>query len=79
MKKIFLLFYTDQWNSTESKRIIAATTSHDKAVKMINIYIGAENDDPLGEDDLDNLNRINQTQGREINYLIEEITVNQLI
>lgn len=74
--KVYILYQTDAWNSHESEQVLAICSRKSKAV----VFAG-KNAHELGEElsvhDLEMLEEIGQTQGRENNYLIEPITVDE--
>jgi|688.fasta_scaffold1051535_1 hypothetical protein len=73
-KYIYILFSTDEHHSKNSYNLIGAFDEKQKAIKASNEFDGYN----LTETDLDNLNKINQTQGLEINYVIQKIEINQI-
>lgn len=70
MKTVYIVFSTDAWHSHTSKVLFGVFTSHEIAVKTI------KKTHKLNEWDITSLCDINQTQGRNTNFVIEEITIN---
>ncbi len=74
--KVYILYQTDAWNSRESEQVLAICSRNSKAV----VFAG-KNAHELGEElsahDYEMLEEIGQTQGRETNYLIMPITVDE--
>lgn len=75
MKTVFILFSCYAWHSNESKRIISVCENMDFAQEFAARNAKEEND-PLSKNDVLNLEFQKQTQGRDLNYLIEETTLN---
>lgn len=75
MKKVFILFSCDSLNTEESKKIVTVGTSLDFCHKIAIKHAEGEND-PLTDDNLEQLKSTNQTQGLDENYIIEEFTLN---
>ena len=74
--KVYVLYQTDAWNSHGSERVLAVCSSLQKAIEFADrnaIELGEQ----LFKDDLDLLEEIMQTQGKETNYLIEPIVVDE--
>ena len=80
MKKTYVLVYTsDAWHTNASKTVIGLFSSIDTSISNIKTYIKTEDLEPLNSDDERNLFVLNQTQGRDVNFIIESITLNQLL
>ena len=80
MKKIFIVYETDAWLMHNSKKLLGIFTTQNKAIKGIKIFLSLNHTYAiLSLGDLYNLNSIHQTQGRNFNYLIEEIELNKCI
>ena len=77
MKTIFIIFVTDAWNSNKQMIIVASTRKN--GMKLLNTWIRKNHYDPLDQDDLENLERINQTQGRNVNFQIEPTEMNVIV
>ena len=71
MKKVFLLYSTDFWHSCNSKQLEGIFTTFNKAIST------AKEMGFLKDEDVDSLLRIKQTQGRKMNFMIEEHDVNK--
>ncbi len=69
-KIIYFVFTTDAWLSHKSKCLTNAFENKEKALKFIKNDAKKYGDD-LSKNDITNLLLINQTQGRNENYLIE--------
>jgi hypothetical protein len=73
-KYIYILFSTDEHHSKSSYNLIGVFDEKHKAIRASNEFDGYN----LTENDLGNLDKINQTQGLETNYLIEKLEINQI-
>lgn len=67
MKTIFIVFTTDQWLSKKSKEVIGV--AHDKEGA---ITLAKKSGYPLEIKDIVRLTANSQTQGLEVNVIIEE-------
>jgi hypothetical protein len=67
---IYILFTTDAWHTNASKEIISAHKRFEPAITAAKIHSESD-EEPLSDTDIENLRAINQTQGRDLNYLIE--------
>jgi hypothetical protein len=67
---IYILFSTDAWNTNASKEIISVNKRFEPAITAAKRHADAD-EEPLSDTDIENLRAINQTQGRDLNYLIE--------
>lgn len=77
-KFVFSVGCGDAWLSYSSIVPIAMTTTREKAIELIVEH--AENDEiELSDYDLYNLREIGQTQGKEINYIIDLIELDTLL
>ena len=75
MKKVYVLLNCDAWQSNESRVIISICTTKEKAFDFA--VMDADNQkEPLTEEQKIELNENDQTQGRDINYIIEETILN---
>jgi hypothetical protein len=74
MKKVYVVFETDQWHSTASITMIGVFTTKAKMVKGLK-----QRYNDLSLDDLYNLNTIKQTQGRKDNILVEEWIIDKIL
>jgi hypothetical protein len=70
MRKVFLLSSCDTWHSNISFNAIGVFSSLKTLICYLKKHV------QLSEDDIYLLSTIHQTQGRDINYYIEEMTVN---
>jgi hypothetical protein len=71
MKKVFVVFSSDQWNNYH--KFLGVYTTKKKCVKQII----AHSNNTLTGNDLYNLENLNQTQGRLNNYEIISRPLNQ--
>ena len=77
---MFILFQTDQWLSNSSKEVVGVFDKAEYAVECLKSHLNKTlDDDQLSSDDERNLLLINQTQGRDINYLLEEYKTNTIL
>jgi len=77
---MFILFQTDQWLSNSSREVIGIFDKAEYAVESLKSHLNKVlDDDQLSSDDERNLLLINQTQGRDINYLLEEYKTNTIL
>lgn len=76
MKKVYLLYSGNAWLNVSSLRIIAICSTKEKAVELATAH--AKEDEPLDDEDVQNLLHINQTCHRDDNYLICEQDVDVL-
>ena len=74
MKTLFLAYSGDAYLSNSSLYLIGVFTSKQNAINGINEFDGYN----LETNDKISLNNINQTQGLEVNYIIEERILNQI-
>lgn len=79
MKKIILVQEADEHLSEDSQRVIAIAEDKDTGLLLIKKYIVQEKLNELSADDVMNLIGQNQTQGREENFMVTEVLVNELI
>ena len=75
MKTYYLVYSCGAWHSHSSKKVIGVFTTRNNAMKGIENHSNYT----LTKDDKDNLERINQTQGKNINYMIELIVLNCML
>lgn len=79
MKTIVIVYVADGFHSVNSTEVIGVATSKHEAIKLLKAEVKRNPDyDPLDSDDLKNLEDINQTQGREDNFRIEEFNLNEI-
>ena len=71
MKTVFLLSSCDEWHSYSSIRLIGLFAE----MSMLIDYL--KKNDNLSHQEIEQLCTIRQTQGRHVNYIIEELKVNQ--
>lgn len=64
-EEIYLLFSADAWHSTSSKELVGVFSDRDK---LDSYLCEMERQGELTDEDIAILNRIEQTQGRDINY-----------
>jgi len=76
-KTIYLHFSTDEWHTAASKDLICAATTRKTGLKHVKAYIVKNRLKPLDQDEIDDMERINQTQGRDCNFFIEPVELNQ--
>lgn len=75
-KTIYLHFSTDAWHTHSSQELICATTSRKTGLKHVKAFLKKKGLKPLDEDDLEGLERNNQTQGRAWNVMVEPVELN---
>lgn len=73
----YALFHTDAWLSYNSFDLIAVCTSPAKAIALARKHARMSGN-PLDKEDAWDLENLHQTQGREYNYQISQITANTL-
>jgi hypothetical protein len=77
---MFILFQTDQWHSNSSKEVLGLFGKAEYAIESLKSHLNKTLDDnQLSSYDERNLLFINQTQGRDINYLLEEYKTNTIL
>lgn len=74
MENVFILFSCDQWHTKKSKYLIGVFSEKHRAVRAANEFDGYN----LTETDLLCLEERNQTQGLEINYIIQECILDEI-
>lgn len=74
--KVYILYQTDAWNIRESEQVLAICSTRQTAIEFADRN-AIEQEEHLSKHDLEMLEEIGQTQGRENNYLIEPITVDE--
>lgn len=79
MRKTYLVYSTDAWHRYASCDIIGVCTTFANCMKVIRADIKRNYYEKLSDDDKWNLENIKQTQGRNTNYLIEEVGKNVLL
>ena len=72
---VIIVYTTDAHHSHASKDFLAVFSSRQKAIEGCKKH-AKENKPILSMSDINNLSAFNQTQGREVNYLLDEATVN---
>lgn len=78
-KSVFVLSSCDAWHMHSSYNKMGVFTSKAFAITKLKQHIDSNEDYvALSDDDKANLDRLNQTQGRNINFAIEEFTLNQI-
>ena len=70
MEKVLLLSSCDAWHSYSSFR----TTGIFSDMKKLIAYLKKK--DKLSTQDINQLSTIRQTQGKQVNYIVEELKVN---
>ena len=70
MEKVLLLSSCDAWHSYSSFR----TTGIFSDMKKLIAYLKKK--DKLSKQDINQLSTIRQTQGKQVNYFIEELIIN---
>ena len=76
---VFVLFWCDLHHTHDSKRIAGIFKDFDKAFDGAIKFSKSSEEGRLSIDDKLLLKRINQTQDRNENYIIEEWEINKLI
>lgn len=79
MRKTYLVYSTDAWHSYASRDIIGVCTTFANCMKVIRADIKRNDYEKLSDDDKWDLENIKQTQGRECNYMYEEVEKNVLL
>lgn len=74
--KLYILYQTDAWNSSKSECVLAVCSTHQKAIEFADKN-AIENGMQLSLHDLHLLEEIGQTQGRNTNYMIQPIEVDE--
>lgn len=69
---IFIIYTTDTWHMTDSKVVIGVRKSISRAVALCKSYTKIDRETPLSDDDISFLQAHLQTQGRDVNFLIEQ-------
>lgn len=77
MKNIYILSITDAWHSHSSKETIATYSTKKKAINGASVW-ASNKEKPLNSESVEELENINQTQGRVTNYIIEEFSLNPI-
>jgi hypothetical protein len=77
MKTVYIFFSTDAWNS--NKQMILVGSTRNKGMKLLRDWITKNRVKPLNEEELEFLERNNQTQGRECNFQIEPTELNTIV
>ena len=77
MKKSIVLYNTD-FNQTESSKIILGIFDTKQKAISAATYHAKEFDDELTKEDSDNLWIKNQTENRDVNYVMEEYITNEI-
>ncbi len=77
MKKAIVLFTCDAWHSVGSMTIIGIFTSRSAAISFAKNHAQKNEEGEIDDDDMHLLKYRHQTQGRNINYQIEEHELNQ--
>lgn len=75
---MYILYQADAWLSYSSRDLIGVCTTKEKALILARRQ-AKRSGEKLTEDDIANLSNIMQTQGRDINYSIEKVSVNTLL
>lgn len=70
MSDVIIVFKTDAWHTRSSKEFMGVFSSNKEAVKAI------KKNNKLSCDDLNNLESIQQTQGRVVNFILECVAIN---
>ena len=81
MKTVIIIYTCDANHYNDSKRVWTVASNKEMAIQLIKRHAKTMNEsDPdnelLSDDDLYNLEHIEQTQNRSVNYIIEEFEVN---
>lgn len=76
---MYIVYSTNQWHEHSSKDVLGVFQKKEFLISELKSALKKIIDiDDLSEDDEANLFTINQTQGRTINFLIEEYEFNKL-
>lgn len=76
MKKALVLFTCNAWHSTNSMTMIGIFSSVNAAISFACNHAEKSEEGEIDDDDMHLLNHCHQTQGRSINYQIEEYDLN---
>lgn len=76
-KKVFVVYSGNQWLEYNSKEIIGIYTSQNKAIDEIIANRCKKEDDEDVDELRYELERYGQTQGRRVNYMIEEMELDE--
>ena len=77
VKIVYLLFTTDAWHNPSTNDILGIFSSKELAIKQAYKTAKLNDDDPLSDDDILNLENIGQTQGRDNNFIIQDFNINE--
>ena len=77
-KFVFSVSCGDEWLSTNSLSLIAITTTREKAIELI-VQDADKNDIEITDFDIQCLEDIGETQGKDTNYIIDLIELDTLI
>ena len=72
MKTVFAVYITDAWHSHASKDLLGITTTRKKAYQLLK-----NKGYKLTIDDIEDMEKTNQTQGKEINFMIDPFWLNE--
>ena len=79
MEEIYVVYSADAWLMTASKEIIGVCTDTSNCISVIQQYIKKNDEESLSDDDMKMLDCYNQTQGRQTNFIIEELEMDVLL
>lgn len=79
MNQVILIYKTDCWHSYQNRELLAVATSKEKAIQLC-LEHSADEGNELNKEQLELLNRINQTQGHtgEGEYVLESVDTDTL-
>jgi hypothetical protein len=77
-KNVFVVSTCDAWLTHASMTMLCISTTRNKAILVCRKHSSQDGNNPLDKDELAHLKSRLQTQGREENYYIEEVTLNEL-
>lgn len=77
-KPLYCIYKTDEWFSRDFKRLVGVFTNKKRAINALKIF-AIESKEPLTTDDYYNIESINRTKSRKINFIIEQTTLNEIL
>lgn len=92
IETVIVVMTSDAWHSNNSKEVVGVASCLEKAIDSVKRYIekknsrlrlstayGVELIPALSQDDVDNLARICQTQGRSLNFEVQLEIVDNIV
>ena len=78
MKTVYAFFFTDAWHTKASKELIFISSTRKMGMILLKRYMKKHKCQDLSIDDIEDLERINQTLGREENIMIDPFILNEI-